>query len=250
MTDPVTHSKIQSDYFTRADADHFRWMTGNPYFSLHEKELLTLLNEWRAARVLEIGCGEGGNLVNLGYRPAFAVGVDLFLDRCRFARAHADGARTVCANGLALPIREGTFDLVFCRDLLHHVLEREALVRGMARACRPGGRVACIEACGRNPVILTLAAAVRAERGLLRSNARALAALLERAGLIDVAARMYQPLPIYRILLHPKFGLPSLAERAAYRRWADRLDRLFARIVPRALWGYTVVSGRKPGPEA
>jgi len=238
-------SYLQDKYFLKADMRKFRWMTQNPYFSLKEKELLALLNQLRPSRLLEVGTGEAGNLVNLEHRPKLAVGIDLYVDRCRFAREHCSTATFVCGNAYQLPFQSAVFDLVFCRDLLHHVVDGKSLVTEMARTCRPGGHVVCIEACGRNPVIFCLAVALRAERGLLRSNVKVLQSMLLEAGLADVNARMYQPLPTYRMLLHPRFGFPSLGEREWYRCWADRFDRLTARVVPQRWWGYTVVSGRK-----
>jgi hypothetical protein len=95
-------------------------------------------------------------------------------------------------------------------------------------------------------VILTLALAVRAERGLLRSTARSIRALLADVGLTHVEATMHQPLPVYRIMLHPRFGSPGLGARPGYQRWAKRFDRLFARLIPKRWWAYAVVSGRKP----
>jgi SAM-dependent methyltransferase len=239
--------RSQVRYFHEADRRKFYWMTQNPYFSAKEKQLVELLNQWQPSRLLEVGCGEGGNLINLAYRPQFTVGVDLFEERCRFARSCRAGEAFVCGDAYRLPIRSDFFDVVFCRDLLHHVLDKKRLIPEMIRACRPGGRVACIEACGRNPVIFCLAAAIRAERGLLRCNADVFKALFVEAGLADVAVRMYQPLPVYRILLHPRYGFPSLGARKWYRAWNEWLDRLCARVVPQRYWAETVVSGRKTG---
>jgi len=236
----------QVKYFRNADARKYWWMTANPYFSSKEKELLQLLNRLRPTSILEIGCGEGGNLANLEYQAGMAIGIDLFEDRCRFAQQHCPSAAYVRADGYRLPIRSNALDVVFCRDLLHHVLDKEDFILEMARACRPNGHVVCIEACGRNPVMFCLATAIRAERGLLASNPERLKSLLEKAGLADVQVEMHQPLPSYRILLHPSYGFPSLGERQWYRRWSDRADRLLAKLVPKRWWAYTVVSGRKP----
>jgi len=238
--------RSQAEYFVEADRRKFFWMTQNPYFSSKEKELVERLNEWQPPRLLDVGCGEGGNLVNLDYRPALAVGVDLFEDRCRFGRTQCAPAMFVCGDAYRLPVRSDSFDVVFCRDLLHHVLDKKRLIPEMVRACRPGGRVVCIEACGRNPVIAGLALAIRAERGLLRCNADVFRALLVEAGLVDVNVRMYQPLPVYRALLHPRFGFPSMGETRWYRACNDWFDRLCARIIPQRYWAYTAVSGRKP----
>lgn len=237
----------QRRYFAQPDARKFEWMTQNPYFSRTEKALLEMLDESHVESALEIGCGEGGNLVNLDRKPRFIVGVDLFESRCRFAREKVGFAHFVCADGFMLPLRDNSFDVVFCRDLLHHIVESQRLVDEMVRVCKPRGSVICIEAVGRNPVIFCLACAVRAERGLLRSTPARVARALSRSGLRDVRARMYQPLPIYRMLLHPRYGFPSLGKRPWFQRCCDAVERLAGRIVPRTWWGYTAVAGRKAG---
>jgi SAM-dependent methyltransferase len=238
--------RSQTAYFRDADTRRFLWMTQNPYFSSEEKQLLGLLNQLQPSRLLEVGCGEGANLFNLDYQPPLAVGIDLFEERCRFAQRQCPAARFICSDAYQLPMRSNSFDLVFCRDLLHHVLDKKRLLQEMIRACRLNGRVACIEACGRNPVIATFAMAVRAERGLLRCNASVFVALFREAGLVDVGIQMYQPMPVHRVILHPSYGFPSLGVRRWYRAWAKPFDRLCARIVPKRYWAYAVVSGRKP----
>lgn len=241
-----TFSRRQAEYFQRADERKFWWMTRNPHFSSTEKDLVRKINALRPKRLLEVGCGEAGNLVNLDHEPASAVGVDLHENRSRFASQQYAPGRFVCGDAFHLPFLDGSFDLVFCRDLLHHVLEKERVVGEMTRTCRPGGHVVCIEACGRNPVIFCLAALVPAERGLLHSHPRALEAIMSAAGLENVKVDMHQPMPTYRILLHPRFGFPALGQKPWYRRWSDGFDRLFAKLIPTRFWAYAVACGRKP----
>ncbi|MCX8035449.1 MAG: class I SAM-dependent methyltransferase [Candidatus Sumerlaeia bacterium] len=242
------HEKFQAAqrrYFLEPNDDKFQWMTGNPCFSAKEKALLATLHVLRPARLLEVGCGEGGNLANLAFRPDLAVGVDLFEKRCAYARRHCAGAYFVCADGSRLPFPDASFDLTFCRDLLHHVEVNAVFVAEMVRVTRTGGVVMCIEACGKNPVIATLATCFRAERGLFPSNPASLKSLLESAGLDDVQVEMHQPLPFYRMVLHPRYGIPSLGTKRWYQAWTDWSDRMLARIVPRRWWAYAVVYGKK-----
>ena len=52
--------------------------------------------------------------------------------------------------------------------------------------------------------------------------------------------------PISRVVLHYKMGLPRLGENRVARAVLEGLERAAAAIVPRALWAYVVVCGRKP----
>jgi phosphoethanolamine N-methyltransferase len=97
--------------------------------------------------VLDLGCGTGGITRFLAetYRPASIVGVDI--DRGLIERA---GDRTGGAAGLSfrtvrpgpLPFADGSFDLVFSKDAMVHIENKEALFAQIFRVLRPGGSVA------------------------------------------------------------------------------------------------------------
>jgi SAM-dependent methyltransferase len=104
-------------------------------------------------RVLDVGCG----LAQLTRRLARAVqpggrvvGIERDADQLRTARrlAEADGEADLVdlrpGEAAALPLADaewGGFDLAHTRFLLEHVPDPLAVVRGMVRAVRPGGRI-------------------------------------------------------------------------------------------------------------
>ena len=85
----------------------------------------------RAPRVLDVGCGVKP------YQPYFApwatsyVGVDLA------GNPAADLAGTV----EALPVEDGSFDVVLCNQVLEHCDDPAQAVRELHRVAAPGGRV-------------------------------------------------------------------------------------------------------------
>lgn len=97
---------LQRSYFENADVKRFLWQTRNPYVSEKEKQLLSVIaqdNEKKGV-VLEVGCGEGANLVNIGQDCGRIVGVDLSLKKTQLCRRVLDGKReVVCADAGALP---------------------------------------------------------------------------------------------------------------------------------------------------
>jgi SAM-dependent methyltransferase len=238
----------QRHYWEKADAAHYEWQTAAPYIARTEAALLGGIQLAAGERLLEIGCGEGGNLHHLAVRcpEARLYGTDFSPAKAAFAR-RATGALTLCADASALPLGDAAFDAVLIRDLLHHVLPalRGRVLAEARRVLRPGGRLFLIEPNGRSPLVFLQACAVRAERGVLGSTRARLTAELEAAGLVDVAIAARQPLPLSRVLLHPRMGAPRLGGMAPVAWALGRLEEA-ADLLPTALWTYLVCQGRRP----
>ena len=122
LPDSAAFRRAQDEFFSRADADHFDWQTRSPYQAESEAALLAAVAP--ATCLLEIGCGEGGNLFHVAPRCGKVFGMDRSLDKVRFARSRLPAGRFVCADAAHLPVRDGAFDAVLIRDLLHHVPDR------------------------------------------------------------------------------------------------------------------------------
>ena len=91
-------------------------------------------------RVFENGCGLGAYLARLAEDAAFAVGLDIEMDRARQARAAA-GVHTLSGAGEALPFPANQFDLVLSNEVLEHVLDDRQAAREIVRVLNPGGRL-------------------------------------------------------------------------------------------------------------
>jgi ubiquinone/menaquinone biosynthesis C-methylase UbiE len=98
-------------------------------------------------RVLDIGCGAGGIALHIArtHAPAHIVGFDVewpVIDRARFAAEQAglaDRVSFVQAPPGRLPFPDGRFDVVFSKDALVHVADKEAVFREIFRVLSPGG---------------------------------------------------------------------------------------------------------------
>lgn len=95
--------------------------------------------------VLEIGCGEGGNLLPFARMGCRVTGVDLASGKIANARLFFDEAgaegRFIDSDIFALRELEETFDLVICHDVLEHIGDKRGFLSGLARYLKPDGIV-------------------------------------------------------------------------------------------------------------
>ncbi|SNR24055.1 Transposase domain, partial [Tistlia consotensis] len=97
--------------------------------------------EWLAPkpgeRILDLGCGDGALTLKLAALGCDVVGVDASAEQIEAARARGLDARIVDGAGLAF---EAEFDAVFSNAALHWMLDPAAVIAGVRRSLKPGGR--------------------------------------------------------------------------------------------------------------
>ncbi|MGI9404947.1 MAG: class I SAM-dependent methyltransferase [Hyphomicrobiaceae bacterium] len=105
------------------------------------------------ASVLDIGCGTGGISVFLAeaFEPAEVVGVDIdpgLVERAN-ARAGQSGKaarlKFTCVEPGSLPFENASFDVVFSKDAMIHIADKEALFADIFRVLKPGGMIAACD---------------------------------------------------------------------------------------------------------
>lgn len=99
--------------------------------------------QFRDARLLEVGCGMGTDLLQFSRGGARCVGIDLTprsieITRHRFRLYGAEGDFMI-SDAECLPFHDGSFDVVYSNGVLHHTPDTEGAIREIHRVLRPGG---------------------------------------------------------------------------------------------------------------
>src|SRR5580704_12850114 len=178
-----------------AAAAHFVPAFGTP--------VVELLDPKPGERILDLGCGDGVLTEKIAAAGATVVAVDAAPDMVAAAKAKGLDARVVPGQSLAFA-RE--FDAVFSNAALHWMRPPEAVLAGVARALKPGGRfVAEMGGHNNTAAILTAFRAVLGRRGIEAlalmpwyfPSAAAYRAKLEAAGFrVDEIAIVPRPTPL------------------------------------------------------
>lgn len=96
-------------------------------------------------QVLEIGCGDGGNLLPFARLGCKVLGVDLAAcridDARRFFENNGAEGEFIAADIFTLTHLEARFDLIICHDVLEHIGEKQEFLHRLRRYLAPGGTV-------------------------------------------------------------------------------------------------------------
>lgn len=99
--------------------------------------LIDLLELKPGERVLDLGCGDGALTEKIAAAGARVVAVDASAEQVAAARARGLDAQVVDAHELAF---EAEFDAVVSNAALHWMTRPDAVIDGVWRALKPGGR--------------------------------------------------------------------------------------------------------------
>jgi ubiquinone/menaquinone biosynthesis C-methylase UbiE len=100
-------------------------------------------NDFEGARLLEIGCGMGTDLLQFARGGAHCTGLDMTSRSIEISRLHFDlyemRADFVLGDAETLPFADESFDVVYSNGVLHHTPGTAAAIREAHRVLRPGG---------------------------------------------------------------------------------------------------------------
>lgn len=216
------------------------------------KTVLRALRVDSVKNVLEVGCGCGTDAIHVLDCSLHVVGVDVSIN----SRALKEGMTLLSDSKKArlsfllsdaeyLPFQDNQFDIVLCKDLLHHVPTPETTLREMKRVARVGGNIVAIEANGFNPQMTVIGILhFSVDKGVFKNTDSRLAALFSKEAISDVSVGKTEYLPRAFLFDYrsPFSRLNSDLVIMCLSRMEDGLDKL---SVARKFANYIIVHGIK-----
>ncbi len=100
-------------------------------------------NSFAGARLLEVGCGMGTDLLQFARGGALCTGIDLTprsiaITRQRFA-LYEQRVDLLISDGERLPFANETLDVVYSNGVLHHTPDTAGAIGELLRVLKPGG---------------------------------------------------------------------------------------------------------------
>ncbi len=100
-------------------------------------------DQFAGARLLEVGCGMGTDLLQFARGGAICTGVDLTPRSIAITRQHfavyGERGDFMIADGERLPLSSASVDVVYSNGVLHHTPDTAGAIGELHRVLKPGG---------------------------------------------------------------------------------------------------------------
>lgn len=121
------------------------------------KFIIEKMGDLKDKTLLDIGAGLGESSVYFALKGAKVTTSDISQGMVNKAielgKHHGVELEGLVAAGETIDVQEGTFDLVYIANTIHHVTDKRAMYEQVLRALKPGGRVFTWDPLAYNPVI-------------------------------------------------------------------------------------------------
>lgn len=138
----VLHKELSKNYDVRLDPEFAK------LYQRHWNQVLLSAIPPGAAAVLDCGCGTGVLLQDLVGRFTRVAGIDVSPDMlARVPPEIARGCELAQCELEKIAFPEKSFDVVFCRSILHHVGDIDGALARIHDLLKPGGTLILSEPC-------------------------------------------------------------------------------------------------------
>jgi len=156
---------VAERYARRGDAGRYSMLRPDVWQAVQERQRAMLglfarsgLHDLSGLKLLEVGCGAGGNLLELlrlGFAPQQLSGIELLPERLALARAVLPESLPLLAgDALDAPVPAQSLDIVFVSTVFSSLLDdayQQRLADAMWAWLKPGGAVLCYDFTIDNP---------------------------------------------------------------------------------------------------
>jgi ubiquinone/menaquinone biosynthesis C-methylase UbiE len=178
----------------------------NAAMLLYDNRLIKLalqkFGKEKANLVLDVGAGQGTDAILLSKRALDVVAIDISFKALATAkslfrnRKDNSNVSLVQADAEHLPFREGVFDVVFCKDVLHHVSNSVRSVKEMKRVGNEKACLVAVEANALNPQMIAIGMIYYSiDHGVFRNTSSRLMDIFSEAGVKNVQITATEFLP-------------------------------------------------------
>lgn len=222
----------------------------------YDAKLIEIMREMAELKsvdsALEVGCGQGTDAILISKHCHHVVAVDISSSALRVAsllsrmNSSSEKLSLVAGDAEHLPLRVNLFDIVFCKDLLHHVSNSVSAVLEMRRAAKIGAKVTAIESNACSPEMISIGLIYfGVDRGVFRNTKTNLMASFERAKLSHVKAMETEFLPRHILFEYrsPLCRLPACNSKLILRTLRKIEEKLQKLSFVRRFANYIIVQG-------
>lgn len=116
--------------------------TSRKHFIPYIKQFKPLAQD---SRILEIGCGDGGNLLPFAQMGCYTLGVDIAETRIADARKIFNDYNTqgdfIASDVFLLTDLHGSFDIILCHDVIEHIADKHRFLSLLSQFLKRDGIV-------------------------------------------------------------------------------------------------------------
>lgn len=109
------------------------------------------LNTYKGRKVLDLGCGDGEDAIEISKYAKQVIGLDIIRDK-NWDNKKNKNVKFVIGKGEKLPFKDNSFNGLFLKDVLHHVQDIKKTMKEIKRVTTDDAVIIFIEGNRYNPL--------------------------------------------------------------------------------------------------
>ncbi len=148
-------------------------------------------HQFEGKRVLDVGCGDGGDVRFISEYAGYITGIDNKADAAWVIQKNNKFDFQI-GDACRLPFEDNIFDVVFAKDALHHIEAHNIALSEMIRVTKSGGKIIILEGNRYNPISYINMTIIQGHQHLTKKYFKKLiSSLAERVSFATVESRVW-----------------------------------------------------------